>query len=214
MPEEATEKKEKKAPRKRTVRKKVASSKRAPATKTARKAPLRTAAQKEKMPISNSTKVGVAFLVAFCVVFGISAFIGTSDKGEIDVTTTIAERVAALEARGDLAASAAVRGVSAAPTTEKSAPVLVGHGNRETRQQKLEKAARKAQAPEASQNEETASTTEATDSASTTTEDGASEDVAEENDGPETGGEEVADEEGNASPETDEANETEETVAE
>lgn len=136
--------------------------KRAAASRSVRKAPTSISKKQSNMP---SIKLIAAICLSVITIAGVSAFIGMSDTGPIDVKSTIAQRASVQEAKGNMEESEAIRAIGENQVKANDLPNggLVGAGNKETRQQKQEAAARAAVAPSTSST--TASSTEEADSA-------------------------------------------------
>ncbi|MFT5036755.1 MAG: hypothetical protein ACI9VM_000319 [Candidatus Azotimanducaceae bacterium] len=150
------------------------------AKKTVRKAPTRAniSSDSEQKPLP---KMLWALIGGFIVIGGVSFAIGTSDKGPINVATTISQRAAVLEARGDTEGSAATKAVQAGASTKITLPAgLTGRGNKDTQQQKLEKEAADALRAEATPGEEIASSTDMASSTEAVAESESEEETTEE----------------------------------
>jgi hypothetical protein len=112
--------------------------------KKAVKKPVRKAPPRVAVPTVASKRASpktAALLVALLAIGGATIAIGTSDNGEINVASTIEQKASALEARGDIKESEAVKNVTAPTTKNNGLPNggLVGRGNKKTEQQKLER---------------------------------------------------------------------------
>lgn len=119
-------------------------------------------------------------LVGVFAVGGASVAIGMSDKGAINVTATISQRASVEEEKGNIEESEAIRAIG---TQSKTINIpnggLVGRGNKETEQQKLEaKADGEKDVAASTTTDETASSTEELND---TEEDGDDSDSSEEN---------------------------------
>lgn len=139
-----------------------APAKRTTARSVSRKAPPRVVQNKDSSKVSQ-TKFKVVAVLAFCVtvIGAVSYAIGVSDQGAINVNAAISNQiVAGTDADGNVDTSAA-EAMTVPQTDRPRGPNagLVGRGNRDTEQQRLERAAASLSAEPAST---TASSSEAT----------------------------------------------------
>lgn len=125
------------APKKRTTIRKTTANRRTVAAGAKRKAPT---PQKTETKRFSYIKLYIVLLLAFIIVTSISVFIGTRDKGIIDVKATISARAALEEAKGNTELSEAIRSAGKSQTVNREIDdALVGAGNRITEQQKRAK---------------------------------------------------------------------------
>ena len=128
-----------------SVPKKRATAKRASAATakrvaSARKAPTRRPVSAPMRGASSAAKLFVALFVGVLIIIGVSYFIGTSDNGAINVSSVISEKADMQAAKGDVSGSEAIRALkNTNPAKNLPNGGLVGSGNRDTRQQELEK---------------------------------------------------------------------------